>query len=81
MAKRQSFSLDDAAVNAPAITEKDTNVAAGSKTTASDSRAIKRLTLDMPASLHRRLKIKAIENDVAMAEMIREWIEQRMSEA
>ena len=78
MAKRQTFSLDDAAVNtspSPEINSK-TEI---NKARAKDSTAIKRLTLDMPASLHRKLKIMAIENDTAMAEMVREWIEQRVS--
>lgn len=76
MAKRESFSLDDAAVNTPAAPAKESQFA--EKTLSDGSKIIKRLTLDMPASLHRRLKIKAIENDVPMAEMVREWIEQRL---
>ncbi|HIJ30882.1 MAG: hypothetical protein HOK37_10680 [Gammaproteobacteria bacterium] len=77
MAKRESFSLDDAAVNTPVAPAKEKKLA--EKTLSDDSKSIKRLTLDMPASLHRRLKIKAIENDAPMAEMVREWIEQRLS--
>jgi len=76
MAKRQSFSLDDAAVNTPASTNEDPFA---EKKQSDDSKTIKRLTLDMPASLHRRLKIKALEDDVPMAEMVREWIEQRLA--
>ena len=76
MAKRQSFSLDDAAVNTEAPKKKDPFT---EKKQSGDSKTIKRLTLDMPSSLHRRLKLKAIEDDIPMAEMVREWIEQRLT--
>ncbi len=76
MAKRQSFSLEDAAVNTPATAKEDPFA---EQKQSDDSKTIKRLTLDMPASLHRRLKIKALEDDVPMAEMVREWIEQRLA--
>ncbi|MDQ3570030.1 MAG: hypothetical protein M3396_05270 [Actinomycetota bacterium] len=34
----------------------------------------KRLTLDMPAELHRTLKLRAVELEVPMAELLRELI-------
>ena len=37
--------------------------------------AMKRLTIDIPARLHRRLKMKAAEEDVKMADLVRAWIE------
>lgn len=76
MAKRQSFSLDDAAVNTAAPQKEDPFA---EKKQSGDPKSIKRLTLDMPSSLHRRLKLKAIEDDIPMAEMVREWIEQRLA--
>ena len=38
-------------------------------------RAVKRLTIDLPAPLHRRLKIKAASEGVQMVDLVRQWIE------
>jgi len=76
MAKRQSFSLDDAAVNTEASQKEDPFA---EKKQSGTPKSIKRLTLDMPSSLHRKLKLKAIEDDIPMAEMVREWIELRLA--
>lgn len=38
-------------------------------------RTIKRLTIDLPAPLHRRLKIKAATEGVQMVDLVRQWIE------
>ena len=37
--------------------------------------AVKRLTIDLPAPLHRRLKIKAATEGVQMVDLVRQWIE------
>ena len=37
--------------------------------------AIKRLTIDVPEDLHRRLKVKAATEGVRMADLLRSWIE------
>lgn len=37
---------------------------------------MKRLTLDIPESLHRAIKMKAVENGVAMADLLRSLLEQ-----
>ena len=37
--------------------------------------SLKRLTIDIPEELHRRLKIKAAEEGVRMADLVRDWIE------
>ena len=42
---------------------------------ASPPRAVKRLTIDLPAPLHRRLKIKAASEGVQMVDLVRQWIE------
>ena len=39
-----------------------------------DMLAIKRLTIDVPADLHRTLKMKAAAEGVRMADLVREWI-------
>ena len=38
-------------------------------------RTVKRLTIDLPAPLHRRLKIKAASEGVQMVDLVRQWIE------
>lgn len=38
--------------------------------------ALKRLTIDVPADLHRRLKVKAAAEGVKMADLVRHWIEE-----
>jgi plasmid stability protein len=35
---------------------------------------IKRLTIDMPEELHRKLKVKAANEGVGMADLVRAWI-------
>ena len=39
-----------------------------------DLPAIKRLPIDVPADLHRTLKMKAASEGVKMADLVREWI-------
>lgn len=41
-----------------------------------DSDPMKRLTIDMPEALHRQLKITAASQNIAMADLVREWIRQ-----
>ena len=41
---------------------------------------VKRLTLDIPADLHRALKIRAAELDVSMVELLRVLIEQTLED-
>lgn len=36
---------------------------------------MKRLTIDVPESLHRKLKLKSVSEGVTMADMVRQWIE------
>lgn len=36
---------------------------------------MKRLTLDIPESLHRKIKMKAVSEGVAMVDMLRELLE------
>lgn len=36
---------------------------------------LKRLTIDVPEELHRRLKVKAANEGVRMADLVRRWIE------
>ena len=82
MAKKKGldvdFDLSDASINAPQSAE------------VSDSQndylvntdqveSIKRLTLDMPSSLHKKLKIMAMNQDTTMAKMIRKWLEDKVN--
>lgn len=41
---------------------------------------VKRLTLDIPAELHRALKVRAAELDVPMVELLRALIEQALED-
>jgi predicted DNA binding CopG/RHH family protein len=41
---------------------------------------IKRLTLDIPESLHRKIKMKAVEQGVAMVDMLRELLDKHYGE-
>ena len=45
-----------------------------------DKPSIKRLTVDIPESLHRRLKIKAAQDGVRMVDLVRSWIEDGCAE-
>ena len=39
-----------------------------------DSEPMRRLTIDVPEALHRQLKITAASQNMAMADLVREWI-------
>ena len=41
---------------------------------------IKRLTVDMPASLHRRIKIQCAQQNLYLVQVIREFLEKRFPE-
>jgi hypothetical protein len=66
------FDLSSASINAPQKIAKSAPVF-----TKTDSEVIKRLTLDMPSSLHKKLKIMAMDQDTTMANMIRGWLEDK----
>lgn len=42
---------------------------------AAEKAPIKRLTVDIPEHLHRRLKVKAAQDGVRMVDLVRRWIE------
>jgi hypothetical protein len=69
MPKRESFlpSADPATVaflkGGKAETQKDA------------STETKRLTIDLPADLHRRFKIRAATDGTSMVDLVRDWIE------
>jgi hypothetical protein len=41
---------------------------------------VKRLTLDLPSDVHRALKVRSVELDVPMAELLRELIAGALAE-
>lgn len=45
-----------------------------------ETESIKRLTIDIPQGLHRRLKLLAASQGVNMADLVRGWIEQGVKE-
>jgi len=50
------------------------------QTRSTDSEAMKRLTIDIPADLHRRLKVMAAGRGVSMVDLLRRWIERGVDE-
>lgn len=40
----------------------------------------KRLTIDIPASLHRRMKLQCVEEELAIADVVRTFLEKRFPE-
>jgi len=45
------------------------------KTKSEEVEALRRLTVVLPTSLHRRLKVEAVKSDQTMAEIVKECIE------
>ncbi|NJN74084.1 MAG: hypothetical protein HC799_15370 [Limnothrix sp. RL_2_0] len=39
---------------------------------------MKRLTIDVPESLHRSLKLKSVAEGMTMADLVRSWIEEKI---
>lgn len=56
------------------VTDEPTPTTAPAKVEATESVELKRLTVDMPAELHRALKLHAAQQGVQMAELVRRWI-------
>jgi predicted HicB family RNase H-like nuclease len=52
-------------------------VAARPELPAKPQEPTKRLTLDIPASLHRRLKVGCAERGITVAELVREMLDER----
>jgi predicted HicB family RNase H-like nuclease len=52
-------------------------VAARPETPTRPQEPTKRLTLDIPASLHRRLKVGCAERGITVAELVREMLDER----
>jgi hypothetical protein len=77
MAKNKSFDvdfdLDSASVNVEKKQSPVEEVGEGA------TEEFKRLTLDIPAGLHRKIKILAMDQGVPMAKMIRAWFDQKTS--
>jgi hypothetical protein len=51
------------------------------QTRSTDSESMKRLTIDIPQDLHRRLKLLAAGQGVNMADLVRGWIEVGVDES
>jgi predicted DNA binding CopG/RHH family protein len=71
---------DNAVKELPAIEEQAPAISSKTKTQRvadkSDKDTLKRLTLDIPESLHRRIKGKAVMEGVTMVNMLRELLEE-----
>jgi hypothetical protein len=38
-----------------------------------------RLTVDLPRDLHRKLRFRAFDESIPMAELVRKWIEEKLA--
>lgn len=54
-------------------------VAKGKETFEEPSEPVKRMTLDVPASLHKALKRKAVDDGVTMRELVIQWVREKMN--
>ena len=54
-------------------------VAQGKEKPVATEQKMKRLTLDLPESLHRAIKRRAVEEGVTMVDMLRKLLEERYS--
>jgi hypothetical protein len=50
------------------------------KSTHKTEEEVKRVTVDLPIALHQKLKIKCVLENVRIADMVRSWIEEKLSE-
>lgn len=50
------------------------------QTRSAGSESMKRLTIDIPADLHRRLKLLAASQGVNMADLVRGWIQEGLDQ-
>ena len=64
----------------PAAKPKSVSVDDWVQTRSTDSESVKRLTIDIPQGLHRRLKLLAASQGVNMADLVREWIQEGVRE-
>jgi len=77
--KQVTFGAKPSATPAPAVTA-DAWVAHRSPTASGPSEPTKRLTLDLPASLHRRIKAQCARDGVAIVAVLRALLEKRFPE-
>ena len=79
MSKKVSFAAKPS--NRPVSAEADKWVETRETPTAAEAERMKRLTIDVPESLHRRLKISCATRGSKMADEIRALLEQHYQEA
>jgi hypothetical protein len=58
--------------------EADAFVAKGKETYAEADEPMKRLTLDLPESLHKTLKLKAVEEGSTIRDLVTMWIREKI---
>ena len=57
----------------------DAFVAKGKETFEEPLESAKRMTLDVPASLHKALKRKAVDDGLTMRELVIEWMREKLN--
>ncbi len=73
------FDLEDVSVNAqkkPTENKIETPVENDIGKNKEEIEITKRITLDIPASLHKKFKMLAMEQDTTMASILRTWIKE-----
>jgi len=58
--------------------EADAFIAKGKETYTEPEEPLKRLTLDLPESLHRNLKLKAVEEGSTMRDLVTLWVREKI---
>jgi predicted HicB family RNase H-like nuclease len=59
----------------------DEFVAKGKEVYDEPSEPVKRMTLDVPASLHKALKRKAVDDGLTMRELVVQWVREKLANA
>jgi predicted HicB family RNase H-like nuclease len=59
----------------------DAFVAKGKEAFDEPSEPVKRMTLDVPASLHKALKRKAVDDGLTMRELVVQWVREKLTNA
>ena len=57
----------------------DAFVAKGKETFEAPSEPVKRMTLDVPASLHKALKRRAVDDGLTMRELLIDWVREKLA--
>jgi hypothetical protein len=80
MAERKKVAIGEKPSRATETTAVDAWVAKAPAAAATPAEPMKRLTIDVPASLHSRIKVQCAQKGQKMADVIRALLEERFPE-